>query len=141
MLIQKRQRFTILGPPGTQRAPKFHAVFHGVPLTGWLGWSSLGHFVYVRERPPGWIQHVLTVLVFWSWAPLRPRLPPLSRSLRLFPWTSILLHGPLGNFLDLLSAAPLPNAQKWDAEHKFLYIALGGHTLIMLSFPSFSKGK
>ena len=40
-------------------------------------------------------QHVLTVLVFWSWVLLLPRLPPLSRSLRLFPWASILLHWPL----------------------------------------------
>ena len=35
-----------------------------------------------RQRPPGLIQHVLTVLVFWSWVLLLPRLPPSSRSLR-----------------------------------------------------------
>ena len=66
----------------------------------------------IRERPPGLIQHVLTVLVFWSWVLLLPWLPPLSRSLRLFPWASILLHGPLDSCLDLLPTAPLPPVQK-----------------------------
>ena len=56
-----------------------------------------------RKRPPGLIK---TVLVFWSWVPLLPRLPPSSRSLRLFLWASILLHGPLEICLDLLPAAP-----------------------------------
>ena len=35
----------------------------------------------IREIPPGLLQHVLTVLVFWSWVLLLPRLPPWSRSL------------------------------------------------------------
>ena len=48
----------------------------------------------LRERLPGLIQHVLTVLVFRSCALLLPRFPPSSRSLKLFPWASILLHGP-----------------------------------------------
>ena len=43
-----------------------------------------------RERPPGLINHVLTVLVFWSCALLLPRLPPSSRSPKLLPWASIL---------------------------------------------------
>ena len=73
-----------------------------------------------RERPRGLIKHVLTVLVFWSWVLLLPRLPPSSRSLRLFPWASILLHGPLDICLDLLPAAPLPPVQKRDAQHMFL---------------------
>ena len=72
----------------------------------------------LRERPPELIQHVLTVLVFWSWVLLRPRLPP--RSLKLFPWPSILLHGPLDICLDLLPAAPRPPMQKRDAQHMFL---------------------
>ena len=46
-----------------------------------------------RERPPGLIDHVLTVLAFWSWVLLRPWLPPSSWSLRWFPWASIVLHG------------------------------------------------
>ena len=60
------------------------------------------------RRPPirGLLQHVLTVLVFWSWVLPRPRLPTLSRSLRLPPWASILLYGRLGSCLDLLPAAP-----------------------------------
>ena len=84
-----------------------------------------GHFQgttcqIVRERPPGLLQHVLTVLVFWSWVLLRPRLPPSPRSLKLFPWPSILLHGPLDICLDLLPAAPRPPMQKRDAQHMFL---------------------
>ena len=75
----------------------------------------------IRERPP-WVdsQHVLTVLVFWSWVLLLPRLPPSSRSLRLFPWASILLQGSLDICLDLLHATPLPTVQKQDAQHIFL---------------------
>ena len=77
-------------------------------------------FNLIRERPPGLIQHVLTVLVFWSWVLLRPRLLPSPRSLKLFPWPSILLHGPLDICLDLLPAAPRPPMQKRDAQHMFL---------------------
>ena len=70
----------------------------------------------IRERPPALIQHVLTVLVFGSWVLLLPRLPPSSRSLRLFPWASILLHGSMGICLDLLPATPLLPVQKQDAQ-------------------------
>ena len=76
--------------------------------------------VKVRERPPVLIQHVLIVLVFASWVLLLPRLPPSFRSIRLFPWASILLHGPLDIWLDLLPAAPLPPVQNQDAQHMFL---------------------
>ena len=55
-----------------------------------------------------------------SWVLLLPRPPPSSRSLRLFPCASILLHGPLDICLDLLLAAPLPPMQKQDAQRKFL---------------------
>ena len=58
--------------------------------------------------------------ILWSWVLLLPRLPPLSWNLRLFPWPSILLHGPLGVCLDLLPAAPLLPVQKRDAQHMFL---------------------
>ena len=67
-----------------------------------------------RERPPGLIQHVLTVLVFWSWVLLLPRLQPSSQSLRLFPWASMDIC------LDLLPAASRPPVQKRDAQHMFL---------------------
>ena len=40
---------------------------------------------FFRERSPGLIQHVLTVLVFWSRLLLVPRLPASSRSPRLCP--------------------------------------------------------
>ena len=73
-----------------------------------------------QRKTSGLIQHVLTVLVCWSWVLLLPRLPPSSRSLRFFPRASILLHGPLDICLDLLPAAPLPPVQKQDAHHKFL---------------------
>ena len=74
----------------------------------------------IGERPPGLLQHVLTVLVFWSWVLLLPRLPSWSRSLRLFPWDSILLLGSLGICLDLLPAAPRSPVQKRDAQHMLL---------------------
>ena len=77
------------------------------------------HLHYVREIPPGLLQHVLTVLIFWSWVLLLPRLPPWSRSLRLFACASILLYGPLDICLDLLPSAPIPPVQKRDAQHMF----------------------
>ena len=98
-----------------------------------------------RARPPGLLQHVLTVLVFWSWVLIWPRLPPSSRSLRWFPWASILLHGPLDICLDLLPAAPLPPVQKRDSQHKFLQHKgahadmsfLGGSSLPVFVSPFF----
>ena len=75
---------------------------------------------YYRERPPGLILHVLTVLVLGSWVLLLSQLLPSSRSLRLFPRPSVLLHGPLDICLDLLAAAPLPPVQRQDAQHMFL---------------------
>ena len=72
-----------------------------------------------RERPPGLILHVLTVLVFGSWVLLLLRPPASSQSLRLFPRASILLHGPLDIGLHLLPAAPPPPGQKQDTQHVF----------------------
>ena len=77
--------------------------------------------VFIRQRPPGLIQLVLTVLVFWAWVLLLTRLPLSSWSLKLLPCASILLRGPLDIRLDLLPAAPLPPVQKRDAQHKFLH--------------------
>ena len=88
-------------------------------------------FCIFRERPPGLIQHVLTVLVFWSWVLLLHRLPPSSRSLRLFRWASIWLDARLAICLDLLPAASLPPMQKRDAQHMFLQHR-GAHTDICL---------
>ena len=70
---------------------------------------------------------LLTVLVLGSGVLLLPQLPPSSRSFRLIPWASILLHGPVDICLDLLPAAPLPPVQKQDAQHKFLQ-RRGAHT-------------
>ena len=100
------------------------------PKPGLPNWRFLGAFCgfslwtkqqhIIRQRPPGLIQHVLTVLVFGSWVLPPPRLPPSSRSLRLCPWANILLHGRLDICSDLLPAAPPPPVQKQDAQHMFL---------------------
>ena len=77
------------------------------------------HTVEIRARPPGLIQHVLTVLVFWSCG-LLPRLPPSSRSLRLFPWASILLHGALGHLLGSAArSSPATRAKTGRTAHVF----------------------
>ena len=57
---------------------------------------------------------------FLVWVLLLPRPPPSARSLRLCPWASILLHGPLDICLDLLPATPPPPVQNRDAQHMFL---------------------
>ena len=77
---------------------------------------------HFRERRPGLIRYVLTVLVFLFWVLLLPRPSPSCRNLRLCPWAwaSILLHEPLDICLDLLPAAPPPPVQKWDTQHMFL---------------------
>ena len=79
----------------------------------------------VRERPPVLIQHVLTVLVFWSWMLLMPRLLPSSRSIRLLPWASILLHRPLDTCLDL---PPSPTTRAKTERTAQVFTARGGHT-------------
>ena len=79
----------------------------------------------IRERPPRLIQHMLTVLVFWSWVLLLPQLQPSSRSLRLFPWASILLRGPLDMCLDPLPPALLPSMQ--NGTHSTCLYSTGGH--------------
>ena len=63
--------------------------------------------------------HVLTVLVFWSWVLLLPLLPPSSRSLRLFPWASILLQGPWTFAWICCLQLPTTRAKR-DTQHKFL---------------------
>ena len=87
-----------------------------------------------RERSPGLIQHVLTVLVFWSWVLLLPRLAPLSWSLRLFFSANILLHGPLDICLDLLPAAPY----NWETDF-YTPPVLGGAALFGNSAPAVYK--
>ena len=80
------------------------------------------------ERPPGLIQHVQTVRVLGSWVLLLPRLPPSSesRSLRLLPWASILLHGPLDICLALLLAAPYHLCE--TGTHSTCFYSTGEHT-------------
>ena len=84
--------------------------------------KSAGKIILIanQEGTSGLLQHVLTVLVFWSWALLVPRLPPSSRSLRLFLCSSILPRAALEICLDMQPATPLPPVQKRDAQHKFL---------------------
>ena len=88
-----------------------------IAFTYSLQHTSSGHY---QGKTP-WVDSACAdCLVFSSWVLLLPRLPPSSRSLRLFPWASLLLHGPLDICLDLLPAAPLPPVQIKDAQHKFL---------------------
>ena len=80
----------------------------------------------VRKRPPGLIQHMLTVLVLGSWVLPLPQLPHSSWSLRLFLWASILLHGPLDICLALLPAAPYHPCK--NRMHSTCFYNKGGHT-------------
>ena len=80
----------------------------------------------LREIPPGLLQHVLTVLVFWSWVLLLPRHPPWSRSLRLFPWASILLYGPLD--IACICCPQLPHRPCKNGTHSTCFYSTGRHT-------------
>ena len=104
----------------TQAVPVFHCIRSCVL-------SILIETGSTQGKTPGLIQHVLTVLVFWSWVLLRPRLPPSPRSLKLFPWSSILLHGPLDICLDLLPATPRPCK---NGTHSTCFCSTGGHAPI-----------
>ena len=79
-----------------------------------------------REMPPGLLQHVLTVLVFWSWFLLLPRLPPWSRSLRLPAWAGILLYGPLE--IAWMCCPQLPHHPCKNGTHGTCFCSTGGHT-------------
>ena len=63
---------------------------------------------FVRERAPGLINHVLTVLVFQYWVLVTPHLPSFIQMPQSVLWPSICIHGPSNKFLDLLSPASLP---------------------------------
>ena len=80
----------------------------------------------IREIPPGLLQHVLSVLVFWSWVLLLPRLPPSSRSLRLFPWASILFYGPLD--IAWICCPQLLHHPCKNGTHSTCFYSTGGHT-------------
>ena len=64
---------------------------------------------FFRERPPGLIQHVLTVLLFFFPLMLLLRSPPSSRSLRLRP-------------------PQLPHHPYKNGTHSTSFAAKGGHT-------------
>ena len=81
-----------------------------------------------REIPPGLLQHVLTVLVFWSWFLLLPWLPPWSRSLRLSPWASILLYRPLE--IAWMCCPQLPHHPCKNGTHSTCFYSTGGHAPI-----------
>ena len=75
----------------------------------------------VRERPPGLLQHVLIVLVFWSCVLPLTQLPPSSQSLRLCLWASILLCGPVNiAWICCARSSPTTPVQKQDAQHMLL---------------------
>ena len=101
-----------------------HVMFFSFPQRS--SWSNTIVIKKVTDREP-FLDHCFpendcfcSWINFWSWVLLLPRLPPSSRSLRLFPWASILLHGPLDICLDLLPAAPPHQCKKRDAHHIFL---------------------
>ena len=79
-----------------------------------------------QGKTPGLIQHVLTVLVFWSWVLLRHRLRAAFQNLRLFPWTSILLWA-LGHLLGS-AARSSPTARAKTGCTAQVFTAQGGHT-------------
>ena len=91
--------------------------------------TKLAHNVTatMRERPPGLIQHVLTVLVFCSWVLLLPRLAPWSQSLRLFPWAIILLYVPLN--IAWICCPQLHHHPCKNGTHSTCFYSTGGHTL------------
>ena len=113
---------------GNSSGPMVLKVLQKFPPTlvlvhGWLfpAFSDSEHPIFsplfknsrnTQRKTPWLFQHVLTVLVFRSWVLLLPRLPPWSRSLRLFPWASIFALWALGHCLDLLPATPPPPVQK-----------------------------
>ena len=72
------------------------------------------------------LQHVLNVLVFWSWALLLPRLPPWSRSLRLIPCASVFLYGPLD--IAWVCCLQLPHHLCKNGTHSTCFYSTGGHT-------------
>ena len=81
----------------------------------------------VWKKKPGLLQHVLTVLVFWPWVLLLPRLPPSSQSLRLFPLASILLHGPL-DICAWICCLQLPYHLCKNGTHSTSFCSTRGHT-------------
>ena len=109
----------------------------GRPWRSALNLNKLGKFcqiwpraIYFRERPPGLLQHVLTVLVFWSWVLPLTRLPPSSRSLRLCLWASMLLYGPVD--IAWICCPQLPHHPCKNGTHSTCFYSTGGHTPIIL---------
>ena len=86
------------------------------------------HATKIREVPPGLLQHVLIVLVFWSWVLPLPLLPPWSRAIRLFPCASILLFGPLD--IAWICCPQLPHHPCKNGTHSTCFYSTGGHTPI-----------
>ena len=87
----------------------------------------------IREIPPGLLQHVLTVLVFWSWVLLLPRLPPWSRSLRLFPWASIYFTGPWTLLGSAARSSPFHLCK--NGTHSTCFYSTGGTRRIIFGLP------
>ena len=101
--------------------------------------NPIAHWEKVRERPPGLLQHVLTVLVSWSWFLLLPRLPPWSRSLSLCPWASILLYGPLE--IAWVCCPQLPHHPCKNGTHSTCFYSTGGHVAENLDTLAFLESR
>ena len=82
-----------------------------------------------REIPPGLLQHVLTVLVFWSWVLLLARLPPWSRSLGLFPGLVFCFTSPWTLLGSAARSYPTTRAKTGRTAHVFT--AQGGTSTFM----------
>ena len=98
-------------------------VVGGHESVNWAKW----YLLIIREIPPGLLQHVLTVLIFWSWVLLLPRFSPWSRSLRLIPWASVLLYGPLD--IVWICCPQLAQHPCKNGTHSTCFYSTGGHTL------------
>ena len=87
-----------------------------------MGWTVSGTnqtSANVRERPPGLINHVLTVVVFLSWVLAVPPPPELIQP-------SICFHGLSSKVLDLLPPASLHLCK--NGTHSTCFYSTRGHT-------------
>ena len=105
----------------------------------------------IKERPPGLIQHVLTVRVFLVRVLLMSGFRDSCRSLRVRPWTSSCCMAPPSKFLDLLPSVPLPlcHSSKSGTHNTIFFCNTRGHApkkkhkfcIILLSLGHAGKKK
>ena len=109
---------------GKQSPPPFKWV-----KNGFVSMSRNGSQVAskVRQRPPAFIKHALTFLVFWSWVLLLFQLPPWSQSPRLFPLVlAFCFMGPSTSAW--ICCLQLPYHPCKNRTHSTCFYSTGGHT-------------